>query len=679
MTGTTVDIKRYAKAALTFFAASAVIMIFIPRNGLFEYEFGRGKQWAYDDLSAPFDFPVYKTETEIQNERRTVNETSTRYYNIDTLKGESILNRLKETLSSSGDYGEALYLCLRQSFSEVYERGIIDPTKSDDNTLTAIVRGNETMNYPVSELFTPTTAYDFVIGAILRDRRSDKLKALADSIDLKKYISVNLTSNDALTAAVNRKLLNNILPTEGMVLKGNKIISRNEIVTDDIFKILSSLKLEFDNAENKGNRILLFMGKFIFVVCCMGAIFLILFNYMKNMLLDSKCLYFTTTLITLFVCLSLWVIEISPIHVFIVPLTIVPVYISSFFYSRPAIFIHVFVTLLIGCFTASSFEFVLLTILSGVTAVIGFKHSYRRWQLFLVAFLIFLTYTLTYLTLRLLRHGDFSNINKYLILLFGINCLIIIVLFQFTFIFERLFGFVSDSRLVELSDTNQKLLRLLSETVPGTAQHVMQVANLSEAVIREIGGNHLLIRTGALYHDIGKMKNPRFFIENQISGINPHSDIPPEESAEIIIDHVVFGVELAKKHNLPEVIIDFIKTHHGLSKVYFFYSKYLEEHPDEKESEETVARFTYPGPNPSTKETAVVMIADACEAASRSLKNPDKNSINALVDKIVSIQSAEGCLDNSNLTLRELSIAKSVIKSKLQNIYHSRVEYPDRK
>jgi putative nucleotidyltransferase with HDIG domain len=329
--------------------------------------------------------------------------------------------------------------------------------------------------------------------------------------------------------------------------------------------------------------------------------------------------------------------------------------------------------LLIGSFVQSSFEFVFINSIAGITAVIGFKRSYERGELFFTGLLILLVYVIGYISLKLLHEGSLSDFTWYVPLLLLINSLLVIILYQFTFLFERLFGFVSISRLVELANTNRKLLRDLTETAPGTAQHVMQVANIAEAVINDIGGDPLLVRAGAMYHDIGKMKNPAFFIENQPSGINPHDKISPEESAKIIIEHVTFGVELAHKYHLPGAIIDFIKTHHGKSLVYFFYMKYMNEHPDEKDAAQ---KFTYPGPNPSTKEMVVVMMADSCEAASRSLAHPDEISLNNLVDKIIDRQHSEGLYNDSNITLKEINAAKSIIKSKLKNIYHSRIEYP---
>jgi putative nucleotidyltransferase with HDIG domain len=392
------------------------------------------------------------------------------------------------------------------------------------------------------------------------------------------------------------------------------------------------------------------------------------------MLTETKCLTFTLSLLTLFVILAMQIIGIREELVYAVPLTIVPIYISSFFYSRPAIYVHFFMIFIIGGFVSNGFEFIIINSLAGVTAVIGFKKSYERGHLFLTGFLIFVVYLAAYTALQLFNDGNPEGFSPFIVLMLFVNSLLVIILYQFTFLFERLFGFVSISRLVELSDTNRKLLRDLTETAPGTAQHALQVANIAEAVIREIGGGDpLLVRTGALYHDIGKMKNPGFFIENQPSKLSPHEKISAEESARIIIEHVSYGVELARRYNLPAAIVDFIRTHHGKSKVHYFYTKHINEFPDDSDA---ISKFSYPGPNPATKETVAVMMADTCEAASRSLSHPDEHSLSELVDKLIERQYSEGLYNDSNITLREISIAKRVIKSKLKNMYHARIAYP---
>ncbi|MDR0384479.1 MAG: HDIG domain-containing protein [Prevotellaceae bacterium] len=658
-----INILQYRKAIAGFIIASVTILFFMPGGGKFKYEFNQGELWMHEELNAPFDFPVYKSETELQEEYARITKQSLDYFILDSSIVIKQLSLLKEKSSC-----DSCFSLLYNSFVTVYNRGIIDVSKFsefDDKSI-AIVRGNTYEEIPVSELFTQNSAYEYIHNNVLK-------YSISSNIDFSKFIVPNLFPDEVLTSKIRRKNLEAISPTEGMISEGVKIIARGEQVTPEIFKILSSLKKEYAKNTAGGNRFLTMLGRLFLVISCMGCIFALLLIFRRTMLSESKCLIFIVVLLTSFIVLALQILKVHPNLIYAVPFTIVPIYISSFFYSRPAIYLHFFMILLIGNFVPASFEFVFINSMAGVTAVIGFKRSYERGELFLTGLLTLLVYVTGYVALKLLHEGSLSNFTWYVPLLLLINCLLVIILYQFTFLFERLFGFVSISRLVELANTNRKLLRDLMEIAPGTAQHVLQVANIAEAVICDIGGDPLLVRAGALYHDIGKMKNPAFFVENQPPGLNPHDKIPPEESTRVILEHVTYGVELAHKHHLPNAVIDFIKTHHGKSPVYFFYMKYMNEHPDDKDA---VRKFTYPGPNPSTKEMVVVMMADSCEAASRSIPHPDESNLNDLVDKIISRQHSEGLYNESNITLREINAAKKIIKNKLKNIYHSRIEYP---
>jgi putative nucleotidyltransferase with HDIG domain len=659
------SILQYRKALILFLTVSVAILFFIPGGGKFKYEFNLGELWLYEELSSPFDFPVYKSEAELREEHDRVNKQSLHYFIFDSSIVTKQLILLKEKI------GDRLSPYLQNTFISVYNRGIIDASRFSElkDKSIAIVRGNTYGEIPVSELYTQNSAYDFINNSALKYDYTDGWDS-----NLSQFIVPNLLFDEALTSKIRHKNLDAILPVEGMVSEGVKIISKGEHITPETFKILASLKKEYEKNTAGGNRFLAILGRMFIVFGCMGCIFALMMTFRHSMLIENKCLVFILILLTLFIILALQVVKVNSGLIYVIPFTIVPIYISSFFYSRPAIYLHFFMILLIGSFVPASFEFVLINSMAGVTAVIGFKKNYERGELFLTGFLIFLVYTTGYVSLKLLHEGNLSDFSWFTPLLFLINSLLVIILYQFTFLFERLFGFVSISRLVELSNTNRKLLRDLTEIAPGTAQHAMQVANIAEAVIGNIGGDPLLVRAGAMYHDIGKMKNPAFFVENQPSGISPHDKIPPEESARIIIDHVIYGVELAHKYNLPGAIIDFIKTHHGKSLVYFFYMKYVNEHPEDKDA---AKKFTYPGPNPSTKEMVVVMMADSCEAASRSLAHPDETKLNELVDKIIDRQHSDGLYNDSNITLKEIDAAKNIIKNKLKNIYHSRIEYPN--
>jgi putative nucleotidyltransferase with HDIG domain len=662
----TINIWQYRKALAFFFIASVGILFFMPGNRKFKYEFNQGELWLHEELNAPSDFPVYKSEVELQEERARVQKQSLNYFVLDSLVVVKQLALLKEKINLDGDSTD--FSLLQNLFVSIYNRGIIDASefsKLKDKSI-AIIRGNIYEEIPVSELFTQNSAYDYIQNPLLK-------YALADNLNLSQFIVPTLTFDETLTSKIKYKNLDAILPTEGMISEGVRIVSYGEQITPEVFKILSSLKREYEKNIVGGNKFLTLLGRFLIVFGCMGCIFALLLTFRRTMLGENKCLAFIVILLTFFIILALQILKMHPNLIYIIPFTIVPIYISSFFYSRPAIYMYFFMILLIGSFVPASFEFVFINSTAGVTAVIGFKRSYERRELFFTGLLILLVYVVGYISLKVLHEGSLSGFTWYVPLLLLINSLLVIILYQFTFLFERLFGFVSISRLVELANTNRKLLRDLTEMAPGTAQHVLQVANIAEAVINDIGGDPLLVRAGAMYHDIGKIKNPAFFVENQPARNNPHDKILPEESARIIIEHVTYGVELAHKHHLPNAIIDFIKTHHGKSLVYFFYMKYMNEHPDDKDA---VRIFTYPGPNPSTKEMVVVMMADSCEAASRSLLHPDETGLNDLVDKIIDRQHSDGLYSDSNITLKEINAAKNIIKNKLKNIYHSRIEYP---
>jgi putative nucleotidyltransferase with HDIG domain len=673
--------KDYRRALVLFTLTACIILLFLPRAGKFKYEFQKGKPWNHENLLASFDFPIYKSQAELLEEQKQINTNYNIYYTYDPIVEELQLNSLKEALPDNEDYSKLKDEVL-SIYQQIYKRGILNDDNNTtilNSTVISIIRGNVSEDYLISALYMLPAAYEYLNNTIHNSPNRKELEKFLQNTELKQYIQPNLLYDEKLTLQVKENRMESILPTKGMVLKGDKIISKGEIVTSSSFQILTSLKKEFEeNMGFSGNWTLLTIGQFLFVIVCLAAMFILLLLFRHEMLSKTKNLLFLLVLINLVSIAALLILRNKESFIYFIPFTIVPIYITTFFYSRPALFVHWMLILMIGNFVPNGFEFVYLNSIAGVVAIWSFKHLYKRGQLFSSVFLIYLAYIISYLILKLIQEGSFTSINWFFLFVFFINSLIIITLYQFTFVFEKLFGFLSDSRLVELSDTNQKLLRELAETAPGTFQHSMQVANLAEAAIREIGGNVLLVRTGALYHDIGKMKNPIFFIENQSSGHNPHDGLTPEESTRIIIEHVTYGIKLAHKFNLPESIIDFIRSHHGKSKVYYFYSQYKTLHPGIKE-EDIAPLFTYPGFNPHTKEMAVVMIADSVEAASRSLKEISIDTISNLIDKLVGFQLAEGYFNDADITFAELSVVKKVLKHKLQNIYHGRIEYPEMK
>ena len=376
----------------------------------------------------------------------------------------------------------------------------------------------------------------------------------------------------------------------------------------------------------------------------------------------------------LMVLIQTLVIKYNSDYLYIVPLSILPIVLKAFFDARLGLFAHVLTVLLLGFIVPNSFEFIYLHIIAGIVTILTISELHKRANLFISIGQITIIYMITYLAFSIIKEGNASQINVDYFLMFAANGILSFLSVFFIYMYEKIFGLVSDVTLLELSNTNTKLLRQLNEKAPGTFQHSMQVANLAEAAANEIGANSMLARTGALYHDIGKMLNPMYFIENQSTGVNPHNDLSPKDSAYLIINHVIKGIELAKEHRLPDRIIDFIRTHHGTSLVYYFYMKEQELNPEEKVD---IIKFQYPGPIPFSKETAILMICDAAEAATKSIKNPTAQSIDVLIDKIVEKQKSDNQFINSDITFREIEKIKKVVKKKLMNMYHLRIEYPD--
>ncbi|NTW34309.1 MAG: HDIG domain-containing protein, partial [Bacteroidetes bacterium] len=467
---------------------------------------------------------------------------------------------------------------------------------------------------------------------------------------------------------------NEISLTYGMVQKGERIISKGELVTADKYQVIESLKKEYETqlgASSKYYKILI--GQILLICISISVLLLFLLTYRNDVLADNKKVFFILMNIYFMVLITSTVLKIDAIYLYIVPLCIIPVIIRVFFDTRLALFVHLVTIIIIGFIVPNSFEFIFIQLITGIIAIMSVVNLRKRSQFFHTTLLIFATYSATYTGITLMQDGSLADININIYFLFACSSLLILFSYPLIFLYEKLFGFVTSVSLMELSDINSKLLRALSTKAPATFQHSLQVANIAEEAVYGINGNSLLVRVGALYHDIGKMDMPNYFIENQRNGINPHEDYSSDESAEIIISHVIKGIELAKKYNLPEQVIDFIRTHHGTRKTLYFYTQFIKNNPDELVDE---SKFTYHGPIPFSKETAVLMMADAVEAASRTLKKTDEKSINTLVEDIIDTQIAQQQFVNSDITFRDITIIKKIIKKKLLNMFHVRIDYP---
>jgi len=676
---------------LLFLVAIVAILVFLPRERKFKYEFQKGKAWMHEDLIAPFDFPIYKTDSEIIAERNAILSNVKPIFRLDSAVLIRVLPRFKTEVSdlfenqnkerkNTAQIPEPIMAELQKQLSFVYKKGIIsngeyfDISGKQTNSI-SILTGNRAFETPLSELFSTGSAIDYLqTKAAIIASKYPISGSFVKSIDWGNYVLANLHFDAKSTEIITQDMLANLSITKGLVYAGESIVTKGEVINQDLYQIIFSLKREHESKIGfRGSFRVLILGQALLISMLFLMLFLFLYNFRREILSDNRKIIFILLLITIMAILSSILIKRNIINIYIIPLAIVPIFIRTFYDSRLALFIHLVTVFLVGFFVPNSFEFVFIHFIAGIIAIISLTNLYRRGKLFLSISLVYISYIAVYVGIAIIQEGSILTIDPYSFLWFAINALLLLTSYQLIYLFEKIFGFLSDTTLMELSDTNQDLLRQLAEKAPGTFQHSLQVANLAEEAIFKIGGNPLLARAGALYHDIGKMNNPYYFIENQASGFNPHQGIDYEESAEIIIKHVAEGIQIAKKHNIPEQIIDFIRTHHGTNKVQYFLRLYREKYPELKDN---VSLFSYKGPKPFSRETAVLMMADAVEAASRALKTITYEAINDLVENIINYQQIEEQYSDADITFKDITVVKSAFKKKLLNIYHARIEYP---
>jgi cyclic-di-AMP phosphodiesterase PgpH len=698
-------------SVITLFIITAmVILYFLPREGQFRYEFQRGRPWMHETLIAPFNFPIYKTDAELSAERDSVLADFRQYFQFNNNIYDSVIITYHEYLRRRWDsfLMEQFELTADQlpnfkqrnqnltflmdrftsfstgMFRHVYERGIIAPGEVADrvvfmNEPIVVVRNNIGERTSTEGIYRQVSAYEHVTANVrewLNEQLTNRPQYVVDffdALELNDFVVPNIYHDEAMSSRVRQSMLDNVSLARGMVQSGERIVSRGELITNHVFQILESLRREYESRLGGANLNMILLGQFILVLSLVTILYLFLFHFRREILDDIRKTMFILFLMFFMVFASIMFIRFSSTNFYIVPFAIVPIIIRTFYDERLALFVHTIILLLVGFFVPNSFEFVFLNFVIGIVAIFSLTNLYRRSKLFLTAVIITLSYSFLYFGIAITQERSFEAIEWMNFAWFGGNGLLVLTTYPLLYIFEKTFGFISDATLMELSDTNQPLLRRLAEEAPGTFQHSIQVANLAEAAIYEIGGNPLLVRTGALYHDIGKLANPVFFIENQSSGYNPHDSMEFEESAQMIISHVTRGVEMAKKNNLPEQITDFIRTHHGTTRVEYFYKSYLRKYPND---EVDAQKYTYPGPMPFSRETAVLMMADSTEAASRSLKVINMESISKLVESIINNQVREEQFSNTQITFRDISRIKEVFKKKLSNIHHARIAYP---
>lgn len=660
-----------------FVVAAFVIVWFLPKEGKFKYEFQKNKPWVHEDLFAPFDFAIYKASGEIDAEKKYLRDNHLKYFNKQKQVELNSIKKFNTWLDEN--FADSLrlrlpkqeYLNLAEKLlGNVYETGVVELNDEVDEQSSVIVLGEENIGEDIElkDLYTPKQAYEYLRNQIIAELESDSFLLLG----IEQVISSNVAYNKDLTNKDLATELASVSLTKGGVLKDEKIISTGEIVSDTKFKVLQSLKTDYEKKVGESNNFIwVLTGQALLVLILLFSLFIFIKNVNTEWFRDNMNIGFLLLIIVLFVGVTQMVIAFDKISVYAIPYCIVALLVRTFFGNRLALFTYLITIFLVSFLVPNSFEFVLLESITGILVLYIVLNVNKRSELFITSLLVFVVISLLYISLSLVQEGNFENIVWEKLTWFGTGAGLTLLTYPLIYLFEKLFGFISDVTLLELSDTNNGLLRELNLKAPGTFQHSLQVSNLAEEAIREIGGNPLLVRTGALYHDIGKMLAPAYFIENQ-SGVNPHDELGYEESADIIISHVINGIELAKKHNLPEQIIDFIRTHHGTTKTQYFLRMFRDENADEVDE----SIFQYPGPTPYSKETAVLMMADSVEAASRSLKTYNQESISGLVGGIIDNQVKEQQFINTNITFRDINDIKKLFVKKLMNIYHVRIEYP---
>ena len=673
---------------LIYIIAILLVYFMFPREGKFRYEYTKNKPWMHENLVAPFDFPIFKPDQQVQSELDSLQKNEYLYFLHDSLVGNSMLTnfyRDYNSIASSMGLGENISerwaitsQLIANILQEIYYTGIIErhpvlEGKEPEQTPVMVVKDDLAEEYRLTSFFTLRSAYEFV-GKEVEGASASSLTILS-RMNLSDYLGPNIMYDEAMTLKVHQAALDELTLTQGMVQSGQLIIARGELVTQSDFLIIESLRKEYESNPNVGkNYLVVYLGQLLLITLIFMAMFWFIYYFRKDILANRRQTLFTLGLIVVMVGLTRAASTQEAVSIYVIPFVLVPIFLKTFFDIRYALFVYMITLLLAGFWVPNSYQFVLMNFLAGLVGVFSLRSYYKRGILFYTAIFVLASYTIIYIILTLLQEGDFGQINWVDVLWLAGNALLILTVYPLVFVFERIFGFLSDATLFELSDTNQPLLRALAEKAPGTFQHSMQVASLAEEAVLKVGGNSLLVRAGALYHDIGKMENPHFFIENLHEGSNPHNELDERTSAKLIIGHVLKGVEIAKKHNLNETIIDFIRTHHGTGTVQFFYRTYLNTNPDE---EVDINEFTYPGPLPSSKENAVLMMADSVEAASRTLKAYTRESISDLVENIVSRQAEEEQFSEADITFADISTIKEIFKNRLTNIYHSRIEYPE--
>jgi hypothetical protein len=649
-----------------------VVVYLLPRAGSFQYEIQAGKPWQYETLLAPYDFPIQKTQVELEEERTRLKANIPRYFSVSQEVVPNVMDAFDQYVAAlpASEASNALFINWRTTIEAMYDIGVVSFSETLFEEEVALVNSTRKKNIKLGDLYADVD----VKNALENQLTEAGLGVLSDaSIQyLFSLITPNVSYDEALTAQFRTEAVAGIVPIRGLVTKGTRIIAKGEVVEGEKLKILQSHQLEYESQTwTQSNTAWIILGYALLVIIPVLLLFVFLWRTRPLVFENNKRTTFLCVNILLMVLLTKVVVDVNPLYVYAVPICMLPLLLRTFFDTRIALFSLMIALFLIAFLVPNSFEFMFLQMMAGILASLTVNDLYRRAKLFISVGLIVGLYVVSYIAFTLIHDGNLNQLSYDVLLLFIVNGLAILFVQPLIYIFEKVFGLVSDASLLELSDTNSKLLRELADKAPGTFQHSLQVANIAEAAANAIGANTLLTRVGALYHDIGKMKNPVFFSENQVS-YSPHDDLSSNVSAKIIIEHVLHGITLARKAKLPDRVVDFIRTHHGTTTVLYFYQQ-----AKQNNVEVDIEQFQYPGPKPFSKETAIVMISDGVEAASKSLKEPTAEKIIVFVDKIVQRLMDEKQFLEANITLREIETIKKVLVEKLISSYHLRVAYPE--
>ena len=671
------NLTRFFMKAILVVVSTALIVYFMPRGDEFGYKYELNRPWNYGLLIANTKFPILKNDSLIHQEKETTMRDFQPYYNYNKVVRDTMMNRLynEAAMEWQGENSTVYVHHIAALLDTIYKRGVLSGEdyarmKDDEHHKSIrIVKDNEAESVPLSRVFSLRSAYDYIIT----EDASQYSSLVLRQFNINELIQQNLTYDKLKSETELDENLQNISGYNGFVQAGQKIVDRGETVTDEVYDILRSYEKDYERRNTIETKIpYRSIGQTIFVL----VIFVSLITYLSLFRVDYFENVRNVTLLfalpVFFCVVASLMVSHKILNVFMLPCCLVPIVIRVFMDSRTAFMFHCGMVLIISMMLTNNYEFIIVQLVAGMVAIQTLRELSQRSQIVRTAFILFLVYVIFY-TGYSLHHENDIKMDTWMYVCFTVNCVLLLFTYPLLWMLEKMFGFTSDVTLVELSNVHNPLLQRMTEVAPGTFQHSMQVANLSAEVANKIGGKAQLVRTGALYHDIGKMERPAFFTENQ-NGVSPHKHLTPLKSAEVIIAHVKNGVALADKNHIPDSIKRFITTHHGLGKAKYFYITYKNEHPDEKIDEKV---FSYPGPNPSTKEEAILMMCDAVEAASRSLPEYTEDSINQLVDKIIDNQVAEGFFSECSITFKDIATAKMVLKDKLKTIYHTRISYPE--